>query len=219
MTRIITPSLPQPFIRSALCLTTLLAGVLPAGMHAQQPANGAVILVPGDALRISVWRNEPLSGEFRVSNDGTLAHPLYRTVKVAGVPLGELEERFGTFLSKYEANPQFVVEPLLRVAVGGEVARSDLYMLSPATTIAQAVAIAGGATPRGRRDRVMVIRNNQERTVHLTGPEGREGHMPIQSGDILLVEERSTVFRDVIAPIIGFVGASAAVLNVIINRR
>lgn len=167
MTRIITPGLPRPIIRWALCLTTLLAVVLPAGMRAQQPANGAVILVPGDALRISVWQRDELSGEFRVSADGTLTHPLYRTLSVTGIPVEQLQDRLGSFLSTYAANPQFVIEPLLRVAVGGEVARSDLYMLPPATTIAQALAVAGGATLRGRRDRVLVIRDNEERIVHL----------------------------------------------------
>ena len=69
-------------------------------------------LNPGDVLRITVWRKPELSGEFIIATDGTVSHPLYRSVRVTGIPLPAVETRIREFLGMLEENPQFVVEPL-----------------------------------------------------------------------------------------------------------
>src|SRR5205085_2341857 len=81
-----------------------------------------VLLAPGDIVRIAVWRNAELSGEFVIGPDGSITHPLYREVKAAGVPVAEVERRVAVFLARYgEANPAFTVTALIRIFVGGEV--------------------------------------------------------------------------------------------------
>jgi hypothetical protein len=69
--------------------------------------------------------------------------PLYRGVHVTGIPLPSVEARLREFLGTLEENPQFVVEPLLRVAVAGEVRQPTTYNLRPETSLSEAVAIAG----------------------------------------------------------------------------
>jgi polysaccharide export outer membrane protein len=204
-------------------LPLAFAVLLAPGAAAQGPApdqptiTPAVVLQPGDAIRIAVWRRPEFSGEFTVTGDGSLAHPLYRSVGVAGVPVGTVEERLRAFLGQFDAEPQFVMEPLVRVAVGGEVDRPDVYLVRPELTVAEAVAIAGGATERGRRDRVRIERNGLSRVLHLTGPDASESRTRVQSGDLLMNEGRRAVFRDVIAPVLGVAGAAAAILNVILR--
>jgi polysaccharide biosynthesis/export protein len=127
----------------------LSAIVIAAPAHAQSAE--VVGFSPGDVVRISVWRQPELSGEFYIMSDGTIVHPLYRGVKVTGIPFTDVEARIRAILAEYEATPQFVIEPLLRIAVGGEVGTPNLYTVPPETTIAQAVALAGGPTREARQ--------------------------------------------------------------------
>ncbi len=206
-----------------VALVILAVSVFPEAAAAQASAPRAVraagdttALAPGDVVRITVWRKEELSGEFVVTGKGTVAHPLYRDVQVVGIPLSMVESRLRTVLEKYEANPQFVVEPLLRVAVGGEVRLPNLYNLRPETSLSQAVALAGGPTERGRRDRLMLIRAGSEISVDLRRIDVTGAGMPIRSGDQITVERNSAVFRDFIAPTVSLLGAAAAIVSVIL---
>jgi len=198
----------------ALCLLT---GTEAVTAQAPPPATAtAVALNPGDVVRITVWRKPELSGDFVVAGDGTLSHPLYRDVRVIGVPMAAVETRVREFLTKLEANPQFVVEPLIRVAVGGEVRLPNLYTLRPETSLAQAVAMAGGPAERGRRDRLVLVRQNQQVVIDLRRSDAAGSSMPVRSGDQILVERQSAVFRDVITPMVSILGATAAVMSVIL---
>jgi polysaccharide biosynthesis/export protein len=173
----------------------------------------------GDVLRITVWRKPELSGEFIIASDGTVSHPLYRSVRVTGIPLPAVETRIRDFLGTLEENPQFVVEPLLRVAVAGEVRQPNVYNLRPETSLGQAVAIAGGTTDRGRRDRVVLLRDNREMTVNLRKPDQTGAGMLVRSGDQIAVERESAPW-DVVGPIVSVLGATAAIVSVILyNRR
>ena len=183
------------------------------------PTASQIVLRPGDALRITVWRKPELSGQFTVAIDGSLAHPLYRSVRVAGVPLSTVETRLLQFLQRYEEGPQFVLEPLLRVAVGGEVARPNLYALGPETTVSQAVALAGGASERGRNDRVRLVREGRTVLIDLTKPDATVTQLLIQSGDEIFVDRRRAIFREYITPVITIVGAAAAIVSAVSRSR
>ena len=216
-------------MKNTLALATLLLSVT-CGAAAQSSTGStpnpracvptprdSLILRPGDALRITVWRNAELSGEFSVAGDGTITHPLYRTVRVGGVPLSAAELRLRTFLLQFENNPEFVVEPLLHVAIGGEVVRPNLYTLRPETSIADAVALAGGPTDRGKLNHVRLLRDGTETVLDLTKPQAGAATLPIHSGDQILVDRKKAVFRETLGPIITVAGATAAILNVVLR--
>jgi protein involved in polysaccharide export with SLBB domain len=178
------------------------------------------MISPGDAVRIEVWRRPELSGQFTVAADSTIRHPLYRNVKIAGVSLPTAVLRVHNFLTQFDAEPQFVLEPLLNVYVGGEARQPRLYTLPPEVSIAQAVAMAGGPTERGRTDRAQLVRNGRVEFVSLDDPNSSLAGTPVQSGDRILIERQRSLFRDYIAPILTTTGAAAAILNVIlINSR
>lgn len=199
-------------------LPVVLLLVLLAPEADGQSARGALaVLSPGDVVRIAVWRQPELSGEFEVAADSTIRHPLYREVRVAGVELAEAEARVRAFLTGFEANPRFVMEPLFRVAVGGEVRSPNLYTLPPEVTVAQAVAMAGGPTDRGRLSRVRLVRHGQMRVLDLTEVGGEAARMPIRSGDQILVERRSNIFRDYIVPGASITGALVTIINFVVR--
>lgn len=184
---------------------------------APAPATPAreVRLKPGDVVRIAVWRNEELSGEFTIAADSTIRHPLYKDVKVAGVLLSVVRTRLHDYLSRLESNPQFVVEPLIKVAVGGQVMQPNLYPLPPETTIAQAIALAGGITERGRLDRVRVLRDSVELQLDLTSAESPDLLATVRSGDRIFVRSRRNIFSSYVFPAIGLAGSIAAIYNVL----
>lgn len=177
-------------------------------------AQGLQYLRPGDMVEVLVWRNEELSGEFMVDDEGRLVHPLYRDVRVSDVPLDQVEDRLGTFLQRLEANPQFTVQPLIRVSVGGEVRNPNLYNLPPSTSVVEAVAVAGGANNLGKWDDVRLIRDGSSFKLDLTSPSTHLEGMVIQSGDQVIVGRRSTVFRDVVGPLASVVAAIAGLMVV-----
>ena len=180
-----------------------------------------LMLSPGDAIRVEVWRNKELSGEFPIAADGSITHPLYRELKVAGVPLATVEEQFRGFLARYESNPAFTITPLLRVIVGGEVHQPNIMTVPAGTTVAQVIAMAGGPTDRARLDHVQLVRQASRQTIDITRPEAAPMNVAVNSGDQILVPRRRNIMQEVVAPSSSILGALAAVTSVIIqlNRR
>jgi polysaccharide export outer membrane protein len=175
------------------------------------------VLAPGDVIRIEVWRNKELSGDFPIAADGSITHPLYRELKVAGVPLPAVEQQVRTFLSRYESNPSFVLFPLMRVIVAGEVRQPNIYTVPPGTTVAQAIAMAGGPSDRGRLDRIQLLRRSGSTMLDVTRPEAGAASVEVNSGDQIIIGRRRSIMQDVIAPSAGILAALAAVTGVIIQ--
>lgn len=199
----------------ALCVVIAASLLLPpVAAGAQRAAEPP--LTPGDALRLTVWRHPELSGEFTIAGDSTLIHPLYQRVKVAGVPLALAKERLRGFLATYETDVQLVLEPLFPVTVGGEIRTPNLYRLPQGTTIAQAVALAGGPTERGRLDRVRVVRRQSELMLDLTSDYARSEKVLLSSGDQILVGRRSdfNVLRDLVFPLTSVTAAVASIISI-----
>jgi polysaccharide export outer membrane protein len=205
----------KPFLLAALALVGAFAFAAPVAAQTQLTARDTnVVLQPGDIVKVTVWRNAEMSGEFVVGVNGALRQPLYQEVPVAGVPLHEVEARLTKFLSKFETNPQLIVEPLFRVTVGGEVRTPNLYSLPRTTTVSQSIALAGGVTQDGRLDHVKLLRDGKEYEVDLTSPSGQWNNEPIQSGDQIIVTKRSNFFGKILLPLLGVAGSVASLINV-----
>jgi protein involved in polysaccharide export with SLBB domain len=174
-------------------------------------------LAPGDQLRIVVWRKPEMSCDCTVAGNGTIIHPLYREVQVTGLPLSTVEERLRTFLARYEQNPQFVIQPLVKIVVGGEVRTPNIYSVPPETTIAQAIAIAGGPTERGVLREVKVIRDRNEIKMDISRPDSDAGVLQIRSGDQILIGRRGRSTLEYISPITSSIAAIAAIVSIIIR--
>ena len=195
----------------------LFVGLFWVGSVKAQSATAPEGLNPGDQVRIVVWRNPELSGDFVVSANGTLNHPLYREIQVTGIPITSVEDRLRAFLTRYTTNPQFVIQPLVKVVVSGEVRSPNLLSVPPETTVAQAVVLAGGPTPIAKLDRVRLLRQGQEITVNLNSADSQAAALQIRSGDQIVVPARSQIFRDYIGPIMSSIGAIAAITNIILR--
>ena len=201
-------------------LSLLLAALAgPSALVAQNPAPAgaatATTLEPGDTIRIIVWRKPEFSGDFVIGQDGTITHPLYRAIKVGGVPIPQAEESIRRFLSQYDQNPQFVMEPLISVSVSGQVPRPSVFAVQPKTSIAEAVARAGGPLDNANRQRVRVFRgdggNRREILVNLQDPEDPVGRAPVHSGDQIIIDRSHSFFKEVFLPALSLLGSVASI--------
>jgi polysaccharide biosynthesis/export protein len=203
-----------------LTLAALLGVTRLAAQTTARPPE--TVLSPGDTLRIVVWRKPEFSGEFVIGADGNVIHPLFRAVRVAGVPIATAEANIRNFLLQYDQNPQFVLEPLLRVAVSGEVSRPSVFAVQPRTTIAEAVARAGGTNQNGNRKKVRVIRSesgSEQRVfvANLQDPVDPIATSIVRSGDQVVVDRKKNFLRDILLPTFTVIG-SVASIGLLIDR-
>jgi polysaccharide biosynthesis/export protein VpsN len=195
----------------------LLSTVATSGSAQTQGSENIAALHPGDQIRIVVWRKPEMSGDFPISANGTVAHPLYRDIQVTGLSISAVEDRFRTFLTKYETNPQFVIQALVRIVVAGEVRTPNVYSVPPETTIGQALALAGGPTDRGELKSVKVVRDRQTISIDLSGPDSDASILQIRSGDQILIGRRKASAASLIAPVSSTIAAIAAIISIIIT--
>ncbi len=150
---------------------------------------------PGDLVRLRIWREEDLSGEFQVDAAGPVVFPRLGEYQVAGETSQSLANRLIDDYRRYLRNPLIEITVLKRVQVLGAVARPGVYNVDPTTTIADALALAGGVSSIGSQDKIRIMRDGAELT---TGVSERTmiGDSPIQSGDQIFVPERSLFARN-----------------------
>jgi polysaccharide biosynthesis/export protein len=195
-----------------------LAGLVATGTASAQSAPSTEGLNPGDQVRILVWRNTELSGDFTVAANGTLMHPLYREVQVTGIPIAAVEDRLRTFLTRYTTNPQFVISPLVKIVVSGEVRSPNLFSVPPETTVAQAIVLAGGPTANAQLNHIRLLRDRQEIAVDLSRADSQAASLQIRSGDQILIPTRRNLLRDYIGPVTSTIGAAAAITSIFWRR-
>ena len=189
-----SPISSRPLTRRALGVATLCAAshfTAIRGLWAQTtPATVPVYrLGAGDKLRIVVFGEQDLSGEFIIDGAGALSLPLIGQVTVGGFTPNEAERRVSERLSDgYLINPRVAIEVMnyRPFFIIGEVNRPGSYPYVNGMTVLNAVAIGGGYTYRARKDRMMVVRGGEKERAE--SPISEEA--PILPGDIIRVPER-----------------------------
>ncbi len=173
------------------------------------------MLHPGDSVKVLVWRNPELSGGFLVADDGTVRHPLYQAVHVAGIPLDSVQAHFSAFLSQYATNPQFVVQSEFRIVVRGEVRSPAIYTVPLETTLGGAIAAAGGPTSDAQLRKVTLVRDQHTYQLDLSDPAAPWTASPIRSGDQIIIGRKSNLFFGTILPLVTATAAVASLISVL----
>jgi protein involved in polysaccharide export with SLBB domain len=184
--------------------------------EAQTPSSPPVFRV-GDAVRVTVWGNPEFSGQFDIAEDGTVIHPLYRAIGVAGLSLSEAETEFTRVLRRFLDNPEIVVEPLFRIPVGGEVRGPNIYTLPPYATLAEALTQAGGPMPNADLRRARLFRDGREMVVDLRHPDNEFANIRVRSGDQIILVPEVRIWRDRLEPTLRTAGAMASLAYLILR--
>lgn len=178
--------------RARLLLLFLL---LPPPALAGQAAAGDPPVLPGDIIRLGVWREKELSGEFPVDQHGLVSLPLIGEIDVTGETELSLRARVREAMRRELREPSIEVTVLKRVRVLGEVREPGVYALDPTMSVADALAMAGGRTPLALEGQV-TLRREGERIVTDVREDTRLADLTVRTGDELLVRQRSWVDRN-----------------------
>jgi polysaccharide biosynthesis/export protein len=143
----------------------------------------------GDRLRVVVYGQEGLTNTYSISAGGTITVPLIGPVPARGrTPQGLAADIAARLRNGYFREPSVAVEveAYRPFFILGEVQAPGQYPYVPNMTAESAVAIAGGFSPRARKDRVTLTHADASGTSRTTVPPGT----PISPGDTVLVGER-----------------------------
>ena len=143
----------------------------------------------GDRLRVTVFDQKDLTNTYSVDQAGYVAFPLIGSVPARGRTLQELEGQIAAQLQKgYLRNPDVSIEVdrYRSIFVMGEVGQPGQYTYVPGMTVQNAIALAGGYTPRA-------LQANADITRKING-EILTGRVlisdPVLAGDTIYVRER-----------------------------
>lgn len=147
-------------------------------------------LGPNDRIRITVFGQPTLTGEYTLDGNGVLAFPLIGNVESNNMTTSQLQQTIASRLDPdYLRNPSVSAEVITRrpFYVVGEVKKPGNFPYVTDMTVLQAVAMAGGYTYRARQHKPLIKRMDTDgRLVAIEArPESR-----IQPGDTVEIKER-----------------------------
>jgi polysaccharide export outer membrane protein len=161
------------------------APVVYAGAPMPAAYDVAYRLDAGDKLRVVVYGQEGLTNTYAIDAGGAITMPLIGAVAARGkTPAGLAADISARLRNGYIREPSVAVEveTYRPFFILGEVAAPGQYPYVPNMSVESAVAIAGGFSPRAKRDSVTLTHNAGRGIVPLG--------TAISPGDTILVGER-----------------------------
>ena len=198
--------LSSAYRAAALLLLAALAGAVQAA-----PTN--YTLDDGDVVRVTVYNQPDLTLETQISPDGQISFPLLGPIRLAGLTYTQAEKligeqlEIGGFVRGANVNVLITQYRSRRLAVLGEVNRPTRLALDSATSLYDALALAGGVAASGG-DKVIVLRaprnGEQERLeFRLSDLVNRKAsNVMVAGGDVVFVPkgEQFYVYGEVQRP-------------------
>jgi polysaccharide export outer membrane protein len=153
-------------------------------------ATGAIRLQAGDKIKVTVYGEDKLTGEYEIDPGGSVSLPLAGTVQAAGLTKSELEQ----LLSKKFSSANYLKNPKVTVDIAtfrpfyvlGEVEKPGEYPYKGGLNVVSAIAVAGGNTYRASRSNVLIQRVG-EAGFH---EYPMSSTVPVYPGDLIRVPER-----------------------------
>jgi len=154
-----------------------------------KPGTSAYRLDTGDKVKVIVYGEDDLSGEFDVDGSGFVRLPLIGQVRAAGLSLKDFESAIEAKLAV-----GYLVNPKVSVAVSnyrpftilGEVNKPGEYPYENGMTVLNAVALGGGYTYRADKDEVYIRRKGSSAEIKLPADD----RTSVYPGDTVRVDER-----------------------------
>src|SRR3981081_382291 len=185
-------------IRLAFLFVLFISGAitgLPTNAFAQahpvspESAAGSYVLRPNSRVRLKVYGESDIAGEYEIDSNGQVSIPLAGHIRAAGLTTKQLERSIASALAKgIVRDPRVNVESALDrpYYILGEVKKGGEYPYRLGLTVMDAVASAGGFTYRANENKVFLRRSggSVEEVHALDAP------VPVFPGDNIRVPER-----------------------------
>jgi len=186
-------------VRSSVIASLIVMLSLPSFLPAQQspppPQNTPQLLRPGDVVRLNIWREPDMSGEYIVDEAGITIFPRVGEYRVLDDTPETLKARLLADYQQYLRNPSIEITVLRRVSIVGAVRNPGLHLVDPTVTLADALARAGGPTENADQDKLRIIRDGVQLAVDIR-VDTRIADSPLRSGDQIYVPLRSWITRN-----------------------
>lgn len=198
----------------------LIACAAPLTYARAQPVAAASVsraeqaLRPGDKVKLTIWREPDLSGEFEVQPDGGVTFPKIGRIEIEQLSPDSLK---ALIVSRYAVSlrdPSIEVTPLRRIVVSGSVRDAGYHYADPTVTVQGALALAGGITTEGDRKRIELARGGEVTSIKLSNAPSL-ADSPVQSGDEVTAPERSWASRNTGLIASGLTGVALIVAAII----
>jgi polysaccharide export outer membrane protein len=194
-------------MRFLVALVVLVAWM--ATGQAQTDASSSIALKPGDTLAISVLQDPKLDRSVVVDPNGQIAFPLAGHITAEGLTPQRLEKVLkGRLKRNYKdddldvtvalanaPSPEDDLKP--KIFITGEVLKPGSYPIRQATTLVQALSVAGGLGPYAAKTRIQIHRGSgaDETIFHFDYKAYEAGlsldsNIPLRAGDVIIVPER-----------------------------
>jgi polysaccharide export outer membrane protein len=196
-----TPTTPLPAANGSTTITPSAPGVLPPPGESH-PQSDSYVLRSNDFIRITVFQEDDLLTETRISESGYINFPLLGPVMLSGKTVGQAISEIRMRLDKdYIINPQVTLMVLefaqQWITVLGEVQRPGLVAIPPegGIDLLGAIALAGGYTRIADPSHIIVRRivNGQDQVLKVNAQRlARDVHAQqflVRPGDRISVAE------------------------------
>jgi polysaccharide biosynthesis/export protein len=152
----------------------------PGSIASDKPHDEKFVIGNDDVLAISVWKEPDLTKAVPVRSDGKISLPLVGEIQAAGKTPVQLERDISEKLKGFITAPEVTVtvQQVLsrKFNVLGQVAKPGAYPLTAASTIVDAIAIAGGLRDFAKKTGIYVLRKS---------PDGQQQRLKFNYKDFL----------------------------------
>ena len=201
------PSVVSRRTRPVFVVASLLALVSfhPAAAQQAPAATDGVnqLLRPGDVVRLRIWREPDLSGDYDVDELGVAVFPKIGPLAVGRLTTDSVRTYLVATYTRFLQQPSVEVMFLRRINVLGWVRNPGLYHVDATMTLADVLAMAGGVTDDGNVKKIALYRGGQQ-VPGVLSEQSLLADLPLRSGDQLRVPQRSWMSRN--SPVV--IGAS-----------
>ena len=129
------------------------------------PVTPDYLIGPGDELLIQVWGQVTLNSRFTVDRAGNIYIPQVGTMRVAGMPFGQVQDylksQMGKVFRNFDLNVNMGQLRSIQVFVVGQARRPGNYTISSLSTLVNALFVTGGPTPQGSMRHIQVKRGGK----------------------------------------------------------
>lgn len=186
--RLLSVTVTAAAIAAGCADTPLVGGPQFSKNFAKSGAQRIYHLGVGDKLKVSVFGEDNLSGQFEVNAVGQISMPLIGEMPAKGLAIHEFRESIARRLSDgYLKNPKVNVEMTnyRPIFVQGEVKNAGQFEFKNGLSLRDAIAMAGGYTYRAQQTYLYIGREGEPELAVRT-----PGDIPVLPGDNIRIPER-----------------------------
>jgi polysaccharide export outer membrane protein len=140
----------------------------------------AYVVGADDVLSINVWKEPEVSRTVPVRSDGKISLPLAGEVQASGQTPLQLEKELASKLKSFISEPEVTVivteVKSQKFNILGQVSKPGTYPLTNASTVLDAIAIAGGFRDFAKQKSIYVLRQN---------PDGGQSRLPFNYKEVI----------------------------------